>query len=239
LDRGATSRQRVERADGGSAPEKNTGDLQWKMRANYNARPCDGERKAAGAETMKNNGKTMKKQCAEQWRQSEIRARADVRFDRGRQATMLRASRCQTDRVRWRNMRQVRFGAPVKYRRFTGNLQGIGFHFFPWRRSDRVRSAAARTDSPLAEPWDCSLISEVVPRLLSCKLQGICRDAYDLSRSATGRDAADRALPGGHEKTRRSQRRATTRKNPRLGFQPSPILRANASKRKKRSRYSR
>src|ERR1700756_5300598 len=36
---------------------KNTIDLQWKMRANYNARPCGGERKAAGAETMKNNGK--------------------------------------------------------------------------------------------------------------------------------------------------------------------------------------
>jgi hypothetical protein len=27
------------------------------MRANYNARPCDGERKAAGAGTMENNGK--------------------------------------------------------------------------------------------------------------------------------------------------------------------------------------
>jgi hypothetical protein len=37
--------------------QKNTIDLQWKMRANYNARPCDGERKAAGAGTMKNNGK--------------------------------------------------------------------------------------------------------------------------------------------------------------------------------------
>jgi hypothetical protein len=36
---------------------KNTGDLQWKMRTNYNARPCDGERKAAGAGTMASNGK--------------------------------------------------------------------------------------------------------------------------------------------------------------------------------------
>jgi hypothetical protein len=35
----------------------NTIDLQWKMRTNYNARPCDGERKAAGAGTMANNGK--------------------------------------------------------------------------------------------------------------------------------------------------------------------------------------
>jgi hypothetical protein len=31
------------------------------MRANYNARPCDGDRKAAGAATMENNGKTMEK----------------------------------------------------------------------------------------------------------------------------------------------------------------------------------
>ena len=37
--------------------QKNTIDLQWKMRANYNARPCDRERKAAGATTMENNGK--------------------------------------------------------------------------------------------------------------------------------------------------------------------------------------
>jgi hypothetical protein len=37
--------------------KQNTIDLQWKMRANYNASPCDGERKAAGATTMANNGK--------------------------------------------------------------------------------------------------------------------------------------------------------------------------------------
>jgi hypothetical protein len=36
---------------------KNTIDLQWKMRANYKATPCEGERKTAGAGTMKNNGK--------------------------------------------------------------------------------------------------------------------------------------------------------------------------------------
>jgi hypothetical protein len=44
---------------------QNTGDLRRKkyrrstmeMRANYNARPWDGERKAAGAGTMENNGK--------------------------------------------------------------------------------------------------------------------------------------------------------------------------------------
>jgi hypothetical protein len=36
---------------------KNTIDLQWKMRANYNVSPCDDERKAADARTMENNGK--------------------------------------------------------------------------------------------------------------------------------------------------------------------------------------
>ena len=41
----------------GKAAKKNTIDLQWKMGANYNARPCDGERKSAGAITMANNGK--------------------------------------------------------------------------------------------------------------------------------------------------------------------------------------
>src|SRR5262249_61012 len=37
---------------------KNTIDLQWKMRANYNARPCAGGRKAAGKGTMASNGKS-------------------------------------------------------------------------------------------------------------------------------------------------------------------------------------
>jgi hypothetical protein len=37
--------------------EKNTIDLQWKMRANYKARLCVSLRKAAGAGTMANNGK--------------------------------------------------------------------------------------------------------------------------------------------------------------------------------------
>jgi hypothetical protein len=36
---------------------KNTIDLQWKMRANYNASPCAGEEKTAGAGTMANNRK--------------------------------------------------------------------------------------------------------------------------------------------------------------------------------------
>jgi hypothetical protein len=47
------------------------------------------------------------------------------------------------------------------------------------------------------------------------------------------------ALLAATKKPADEQRRATDRTNPRLGFQPSPILRANASKRKKRSRYPR
>jgi hypothetical protein len=37
--------------------KKNTIDLQWEMRANYNVSPCDDERKVADARTMENNGK--------------------------------------------------------------------------------------------------------------------------------------------------------------------------------------
>ena len=39
---------------------KNTGDLQWEMRANYNANHCADERKAAGARTMRAMEKTMR-----------------------------------------------------------------------------------------------------------------------------------------------------------------------------------
>jgi hypothetical protein len=46
---------------GPGRPKQNTGDLQWKFDANYNARLCEGERKAAGARTMASNGKTMRK----------------------------------------------------------------------------------------------------------------------------------------------------------------------------------
>jgi hypothetical protein len=35
---------------------QNTIDLQWKMRANYNASPCDGDGNAAGAGTMETVG---------------------------------------------------------------------------------------------------------------------------------------------------------------------------------------
>jgi hypothetical protein len=50
---------------------KNTMGLQWKKRANYNARPCAGEGKAAGAGTMGNNAKN---KCAEQSEQSYMTA---------------------------------------------------------------------------------------------------------------------------------------------------------------------
>src|SRR5207248_6649551 len=49
----------------GPAPRKifgkNTIDLQWKMRANYNANPCKGKGKAVGAGTMANNEKTIRR----------------------------------------------------------------------------------------------------------------------------------------------------------------------------------
>jgi len=48
--------------------EKNTIDLQWKMRANYNARLCASGRKSR---ERGNNGKQWKKQCAERSEQSE------------------------------------------------------------------------------------------------------------------------------------------------------------------------
>jgi hypothetical protein len=57
-----------------NSKQKNTGDLQGENAANYNARPCNDERKAAGAKTMENR----KKQCAEQWKQVEIQAHADA-----------------------------------------------------------------------------------------------------------------------------------------------------------------
>jgi hypothetical protein len=65
------------RAPTGKRARQNTIDLQWKMRANYNARPCDGGRKAAGAGTMASNGRN---NALGNGKQSEIRARADVRL---------------------------------------------------------------------------------------------------------------------------------------------------------------
>jgi hypothetical protein len=40
---------------------KNTGDLQWELRAICNVRPCADDRKAAGARTMGSNEKTMRR----------------------------------------------------------------------------------------------------------------------------------------------------------------------------------
>jgi hypothetical protein len=51
---------------------KNTIDLQWKMRANYNVRLCASLRKAASAGTMENNEKNNeKKQYAKHAEQSD------------------------------------------------------------------------------------------------------------------------------------------------------------------------
>jgi hypothetical protein len=57
-------------------------------------------------------------------------------------------------------------------------------------------------------------------------------------QAETDRKTGGRALAA-TKKPADEQRRATDRTNPRLGFQPSPILRAKASERKKRSRYPR
>src|SRR5215831_12759244 len=61
---------------------KNTIDLQWKMRANYNARLCAGFKKSAGARTMENNGKN---NVQSNRNRRKIPASADVRLDAGRQ----------------------------------------------------------------------------------------------------------------------------------------------------------
>ena len=116
-----------------SWPTENTIDLQWKMRANYNARPCEGDRKAAGAATMASNGK----------------------------------SNAQSNRNSRKSGRVLTSGCE---RLTSSDVVACG----PWRPNENAR---------------------------------------------------------------RQRGRATTRTNPRLGFQPSPILRANASGRKKRSRY--
>jgi hypothetical protein len=56
-------------------------------------------------------------------------------------------------------------------------------------------------------------------------------------RKQSKNNAPGTALLAATKKPADEQRRATDRTNPRLGFQPSPILRAKASERKKRSGY--
>jgi hypothetical protein len=75
---------------------KNTIDLQWKMRANYNARPCDGERKAAGAGTMPSNGKSNARARS---KQSEIGARSRPIVTTARQAAGAARAALPTDRI--------------------------------------------------------------------------------------------------------------------------------------------
>jgi hypothetical protein len=59
----------------GEAANQNTIDLQWEMRRELQCKALRRREKSRGA---KNNGEQWKKQCAEQWKQSEIRARADA-----------------------------------------------------------------------------------------------------------------------------------------------------------------
>jgi hypothetical protein len=51
-------RLRVERTDGKGPPSKIQSICNGKCDANYNAKPCAGEGKAAGAGTMASNGKS-------------------------------------------------------------------------------------------------------------------------------------------------------------------------------------
>jgi hypothetical protein len=80
---------------------QNTIDLQWKMRANYNARLCDGERKTAGAGTMASNGKNNAPGNGNSRNSGRVLTSGR---DRGKTGNA-RASRCQTDWVRWQDLR--------------------------------------------------------------------------------------------------------------------------------------
>ena len=73
---------RVERTDGKGPPSKIQSICNRKCDANYNAKPCAGEGKAAGAGTMANNGKS---NAQSNGNSRKIRASADVRLDAGRQ----------------------------------------------------------------------------------------------------------------------------------------------------------
>jgi hypothetical protein len=87
-------KKRVERADEKAVKKYNRSAME-----NARQLQCKALRQREKSRRRKNNGDQWKKQCAEQWKQSEIRARALSGCDRGKTATMLRASRCQTDRV--------------------------------------------------------------------------------------------------------------------------------------------
>jgi hypothetical protein len=65
--RGAFSRRAGQAVATATTPpgrQKNTGDLQWKIDAVCNVRPCRTERKGAGARAMGSNGRAME----EQWK---------------------------------------------------------------------------------------------------------------------------------------------------------------------------
>src|SRR2546423_512448 len=67
---------------------------------------CKALRGREKSRRRRNNAKQWKKQCAEQSKRSEIRASVPTSCrDAGRQATALRASRCQLDRVRSQDLR--------------------------------------------------------------------------------------------------------------------------------------
>jgi hypothetical protein len=85
-----------------SLPNKNTGDLQWEMRANYNASPCVNERNGAGAATMGINGKTIRRTMETM---KNTGGATTSGCNARRQAMGVRPRLCQTNRVCLQDLR--------------------------------------------------------------------------------------------------------------------------------------
>jgi hypothetical protein len=81
-------------------------DLQWKIAANYNVRPCKGKRNAARARTMGNNGKNNAKNNGNNRKFGRLSMSG---CSTGRQTAALRARRCQAERAGWQSLR-IRLG---------------------------------------------------------------------------------------------------------------------------------
>src|ERR1700691_5020457 len=78
------------------AANKNTMDLQWKIAANYNVRPCKGKRNAARARTLGNNGKNNAKNNGNNRKSGRLSTSG---CSTGRLTAALRARRGQVDRA--------------------------------------------------------------------------------------------------------------------------------------------
>jgi hypothetical protein len=63
------------KAPTGKGRQPNTIDLQWEMRRELQ---CKALRRREKRRRRRNNGEQWKKRCAQQWKQSKIRARAET-----------------------------------------------------------------------------------------------------------------------------------------------------------------